>query len=367
MLSDVALRSALDAGELTITYAFLPDASGEFHQRPAPAKVGSIQAASEFFEQNLVRSRIALTLGPLVRLLPKAQRLPRASRYAGHPEIVDLRTVDDAWQLQPGHSVVVFTNEHVTLSKDLVGIIIGRVSNYHTGLVTTTCYVDSTWEGLIELHLTNTSRRPVALRIGMEIGRIFLFETDDGSVAGSNVSTQGLHYGFTWPRILNDRVDPFPRQWALKRKRSIGLAIDTTNEFLKKYAGYGIVTLTATVAVASGSLYSDARELFDISSDVQGHGEAISSLTARMPVLGVEELELPSGQLIGSTTVALPPDAPLPSGTSFVDVIVRSDVASTATAAVRSSGGRVVLDISVRVERPRDVPVSVEVSWMYVP
>lgn len=104
MLSDTAYQAAIDAGERDVSYAFLPADGDRFRQLDRPAHVGDDPEARRFFQRKLTRSRLALTLGPLVKPLLRLGHVPEAQRYAGHPQVVDLRRSSRGWVLAPGQS-----------------------------------------------------------------------------------------------------------------------------------------------------------------------------------------------------------------------------------------------------------------------
>lgn len=367
MLSDIAYQAAIDAGDLDVSYAFLPGDGDQFRHLTRPAHVREDPEAQRFFQRNLTRSRLALTLGPLVKPLLRLGHVPKAQRYADHSQVVDLRRSGRGWVLPPGQSAIVFTNEYVRLSHDLVGIILGRVSSYHTGLVTATSFVDSTWDGLIELHLINTARRSVRLHIGMEIGRLFILEAEGGSRNGSSVSRQGLHFGYTWPRILADEIDPFPRG-STPKARSIVARLDSANDFLRRYAGYGLASLAVLATTAGVPLYGQIQEAVSAAAQARENDVQISALLARAPVTGTERVTVEPGETGAETRVGLPAGTPDPTTNSYTAALVRpAGSNATAHAEVRSAGGQLVLELVVELPEPSEMARELEVGWIYVP
>ena len=76
--------------------------------------------------------------------------------------------------LHPGEFVLGSTLEHIELPDDLVARLEGKSSLGRIGLVihSTAGFVDPGWKGNLTLELSNLSRLPITLYVGMKIGQI---------------------------------------------------------------------------------------------------------------------------------------------------------------------------------------------------
>lgn len=366
MLSEDRIREAVAKGAVCISYTFLPDTDGVFRQRRAALSAASDPDGREFFDSCLIRSRITLTLGPLIKPLGQSHRIPRRERFGGRRDIMDLRQSLRGYVLLPGQSAVVFANEHVKLGGEYVALILGRVSSYSSGLTTTTSYVDSMWDGLVELHLTNTSKRPVRLQLGAEIGRLFLFESLGGSLDGASVSKQGLHYGFTWARILAEELDPF-LQGPLRRARSLTPRVHVLNDLLQRYAGFGLLAVLLLAIGTGVRLYIQVSDALGVQSTVQAQGASIAVLRQHAPMTGTESVTVGANAQMAQVEVKL--GAVVYSGAaSYVATSLREEsTQARAYATVESRNGGVFLVVTVKPDAAANAPRVFDVNWIYVP
>ena len=368
MLSDNEISNAIGRDELRLTYSFLPGQDGLYARYHAGARVGRENVATGFLADHTIRSRIALTLGPLIKPVSHGMKVPERYRFSGHREIVDLRKCTNGWALMPAQSAVVFTNEHIRLAPDLAALIVGRVSSYNNGLVTASSFLDSGWEGLIKLHLINTSRKPVRLQLGMEIGRLFLFRTADASSDTSTVSQQGIHYGLTWARVLDDEIDPFPQSPAPPGVR-IQAGLSRANELLQKYAGVGLVALVIALGVGAFRVYGEVSSALEMREDVGAIKESIQLLQTQQPSGGVVTVKVAAGRSTGQARVTLP-NGTLYRGASSVAWCSSRDLAtggSPTCTIERAPDGSLVLVIEATTSSTASRAVGFNVNWLYAP
>ncbi|MDD7917989.1 dCTP deaminase domain-containing protein [Actinomycetospora callitridis] len=366
MLSDNQIRNLVESKELEVTYSFLPNSTRSFERRDPAASVGDDPAARLFFDQSLIRSRLALTLGPIIRPVSQWRRASRNRRFAGHTSLVDLRQCPDGWALAPSQSVVVFTNEYLATPSNVVGLIVGRVSSYNNGLVTATSYVDSTWRGLAKLHLINTSQRTVRLKLGMEIGRAFFFATPDATTIDNTVQQQGVHFGITWGRILDDEIDPFPLSSA-PRPESRLARVKALNEAATQYAGYGLIALLVLAIGGGVKLYADVSQAVASSDRLARLEQSERDRLAGAPRTGVASIVVQPGQNEGSATIVLPPGTQFREGSTYSgSSLVTPSPGVVAAATARSSNSDVVLTVMVRLATPARESTTIPVQWIFV-
>jgi deoxycytidine triphosphate deaminase len=366
VLSDIDIAAAITRGEFQIAYSFLPDGDGRFVRQQRSMRTDRDQAAEEFLRDHSIRSRIALTLGPLVKLVSHDTRGKRSQRFAGHSGVIDLRSCRGGWLLMPSQSVVVFTNEQVKLCPALVGLIIGRVSSYNNGLVTATSYLDSGWEGLVKLHLINTSRRPVRLQLGMEIGRLLLFSTPTGSLDASEVSKQSVHYGFTWPRILDDEIDPFPQAFAPRIVR-VRAGLIQANDFLQRYAGIGLLALAISLGLGAVNVYGKITSALELEKQVRTLDSTVTALHSSVPISGTVSIRIPRGTGEGVERVKLPSAVAYKGASSVVWTNPRTRGVVTTTAIANDPDGNLVVAITAAMPNAAKGDTLVNVDWLYVP
>ncbi|WP_141578812.1 hypothetical protein [Actinomadura sp. WMMA1423] len=268
----------------------------------------------------------------------------------------------------PSQSVVVFTNEQLRLPPDVIGLIVGRVSTYNNGLVTATSYLDSGWDGLVKLHLINTSQRPLRLYLGMEIARLFLDRTANASLDTSRVGQQGVHFGLTWTRILDDKIDPFP-QASSPRKWRLTTGVSAVNELLQRYAGLGLIALALSGLGAAGKVYIDIRDTLSQANSLRQTRDAVTEIRRALVVSGAASVKIPRGEQVATSVVTVP-NGSLYRGRQSNGLVFLRDApgGSTASATIeQGDGGRVLLRISVQLKHPAQDLLDIIVNWTYLP
>lgn len=88
-------------------------------------------------------------------------------------ELVEVRG-DTPFILHPGEFVLGSTLERVAVPNDLVARLEGKSSLGRLGLLihSTAGYIDPGWDGHITLELSNVSRLPITIYLGMRIGQL---------------------------------------------------------------------------------------------------------------------------------------------------------------------------------------------------
>lgn len=367
VLSDTDVLAKVDGGDIRVAYTFMADSGGSIKEFDPPRRADKGPGKS-VFRTRLVRSRLALTLGALVKPVSHARWVRWSQRFAGHSGIVDLRRCADGWALLPGQSAIVFTNERLELGSSVSAFIVGRVSNYNNGLVVTTSYLDSGWQGLIKLHVINTSRRSVRLWLGMDIARLFFDETPGASANTSSVAEQGSHYGSTWSHILSDGADPFPQR-PEPRVHGVSAALSTSNDFLQRYAGFGALALLLAVGAAGFSLYSNMQDVVVGARKAEELSSAVSDMTLSATQHGWVEIQVDAGESQASIEVPLQRGVGYRSGSSAVLAFLedRSSAATVVGSSAAGVDGEVTLTLSYLGLTPANSTERVRVLWVYLP
>jgi dUTPase len=288
-------------------------------------------------------------------------------RFAGHKTLVDLRKCEDGWSMAPGESVVAFSNEWLQLPDDIVALIISRVSHYNNGLVVSASYLDSTWEGLVKLHITNFSGRTIRIQLGSELARLFLLTASDGSPDDHSVARQGIHYGITWPRILEDGIDPFPVS-SFPREPFASARLRNTNELLKNYAGYGLLTLLILGGAAATQLYYRLSTASNVARRTSAIERTLGDLRNRQLVSGTETVTVKPGARTAISDITLPATLRGHLGSAFV-LANAQDAAKEArvSASLVQVGNSPALRLDVHVTRSTQAQTTVNVQWLVAP
>jgi dCTP deaminase len=94
---------------------------------------------------------------------------------------------DRKFFLHPGRFVLGITFEWIKLPNNIAGHVTGKSSWGRRGLIIETAAgIHPGFSGCLALELANVGELPIALRPGMRICQIFLYETTEGNVAPSS-------------------------------------------------------------------------------------------------------------------------------------------------------------------------------------
>ncbi len=375
MLSDVAIAAALESGDLSLGYSFVPNAEGTWVYQEPLAGARDDPDGRALFENLSVKSRVALTVGPLVKPLDHTARVARHLRFEGHDNVVDLRRGATGYLLRPGEAALVLTNEQIDLSHRIGALVLGRVSSNSDGLVVNGSYLDPTWSGVVRLHIHNTAHRPVALRLGNEIGRMFLFATPDSTPDPLAVAHQGLHFGYSWKRIFDDGIDPFPERATIEPPRTWLRRLRQLNAMAKRNVGYTVIGLLALLALPALRAYQQVDNWSDRFEQLDGLEAGVEELSDREPVAGIETISWDSGQTVATAEIELPADFRYVPDRVFAAAQIErvgpdNGSVPRLTSRVTRAGSTTTLTIqAVRSEPTDDVlgPTSIDVRWLVVP
>ncbi|MDH3294552.1 MAG: hypothetical protein OER95_09565 [Acidimicrobiia bacterium] len=373
MLTDNEIRQAVIDGDLSVGYAFVPNGEGVWiYQEPA-VDARDDPDGQALFNNLWVKSRVALTTGPLLKPLDYSVRVAGHLRFEGHDGVVDLRRTSGGYRIRPGEAALVLTNEQIDLSYRLGALMLGRVSSYSDGLVVNPSYLDPTWSGLIKLHIHNTSARPVTIRLGMEIGRLFLFDTAQSTPDPLAVAHQGLHYGYSWKRIFDDGIDPFPERAPFDERRRLAAGLSRFSAALKRNVGYtsaGAALLLAVPALRFYQQVDNWSERFDQLDQLEAD---VATATDGQPVSGIETLTWADGETATRSLIDLGDVVYDPASTFSVAVagpVTTAMATDGGDPTVRTSVSRVggLTRLTITAERGQPGPSQrLDVRWLVVP
>lgn len=158
--------------------------------------------------------KIRLHVGFLLRTLSDKRWVNPKVLYNKRDGIIDLRQVEGRkYLLYPGEAVLLYTNEVITLGPGYFGLLLSRVSLEETGLMASQSYIDPSWEGVLQIVVTNNSETPRLLQEHCEIANLVLFKMEQD--ADGAAQKKNDHYGVTWEKI-RDNPD-FPKWKDRKR------------------------------------------------------------------------------------------------------------------------------------------------------
>ena len=256
--------------------------------------------------------------------------------------------------------------EWFCLTSELSAVVLSRVSQYNNGLVVTASYLDSDWQGLVKVIITNVSGRTVRLRFGHDIARLFLFRSINGSADKSGVREQGSHYGTAWATLLKDEGDPFP----IGGQRGVRFreeALRNANQIAKDYVGPALITLLVGAVAAGWKVYSAAERAISTRDRVSAVERALTRAGASAPQSGITTIMVPAGRAVNTATVQLPPSTRVRPAGPFLQVQARSPQGARASGRIAGNGNRAALVLTARLDHKHRKAQHVDVQWLVIP
>jgi dCTP deaminase len=124
---------------------------------------------------------VDLHLSNEIRVFPKKAELYHVTDGADYDAVTERRPVDDYFVLQPGETIHGLTRERIKLPPDICGWLEGRSRFARLGLMihVTAGFIHPGVDNHQVLELSNTSREPLAIHVGIRICQ-FIFERTEG-------------------------------------------------------------------------------------------------------------------------------------------------------------------------------------------
>lgn len=164
--------------------------------------------------------KIRLHVGFLARTLSEKKWIYPKYLYNNRDGIIDLRCLKERkYKLLPGESVILYTNEAISLGPNYFGIVFSRVSLEEIGLVVSPSYIDPNWTGILQLIVTNNSEGILLLQEHCEIANLVIFKMDVRE--NDTINNRDNYYSVTWETICENPTFP---KWN-DRKRSVFLQL----------------------------------------------------------------------------------------------------------------------------------------------
>lgn len=302
MLTLERAEQLIQEGQISVWYSFdrstgtLVDLNGE--QPVVPDAPDS--AATKLFRKNFFGDRLLLTLGPIIMSHNRRyfHKRPQFKNRPGYYNLLD----DPAGQvtLEPNETISISTNERIALGSKVGAYIVPRLRNADAGLLYVPSYIDPYWDGILQGVIVNLSDQRQTLSVGEGIAICRFYE-----VVGAVPETlrqafpaKSHHYGQTWPKILREDAEPFPRRKLPLREHAKG--IESVKQFWTDHGKKVMWTIGALGL--SGSILTGMFKYVQLSKAIEGV-ETLPTLRSTVTTLqnqqvktGTARIPIPAGQ-----------------------------------------------------------------------
>ena len=296
MLSNIDILQKIKSKDIIVSYSFFPDNQGtyQYHHKSSDANENDSKAF-DFLKQGLIRNRIKLTTGGLIMPL-LSQPVLKKHMYANYKHIVDLRRCVGGYKLSPGKSALIFSNEWIKLDKNHSAVIVSGVGNYKRGLVIASTLVDSQWQGILKMLVTNLSDQPQRISIGDDIGRMFFFECGKESREDNILADTASHYRYSWQKIFTHEIDPFGYHVSFSDKINIRQKLREFNELSGKWIGISSILILIYVLGFIFNFYTRYQEVVSLSGSVKKHERNVNILLESIAYSGLHSITFKRGE-----------------------------------------------------------------------
>jgi len=185
--------------------------------------------------------KIQLHVGFLIKTLSSGKYIAPETLYDNRDGIVDMQKLpDNSYSIDPGETVIMYTNETVTLDSNYFGLLLPKVSYEGKGLFISTSYVDPNWTGVLQLLVSNRSPEAHPIKKDTAIANLVILKTSEAIREEPSGTGQSDHYKLTWKKISEDQD---LLKWT-NRKRSVLTKIRHTT---KKFRALQILAILGTI------------------------------------------------------------------------------------------------------------------------
>jgi len=175
-MSSQELKKCIQDGKIKIAYYAISFSSDEAkkvgHRRDVVLELDtndvrsdespSDEAIRDYFLDSLKGDSIYFHVGPYAQVSFITNSRRRQNRV-GQTNIVNLEKLKYL-TVAPGETIVVGTNEYIELSEDVGASIYATVGKTDIGFSHISTLIDPLWKGVLQISLTNLSRRPQKLK-----------------------------------------------------------------------------------------------------------------------------------------------------------------------------------------------------------
>ena len=187
--------------------------------------------------------KIRLHVGFLLRTLSHKHWINPKWLYSNRDGIIDLRKISDrTYILNPGESVIMYTNEVVKLSAEYFGVLLSKVRHEENGLLVSQSYIDPNWKGVLQLIVTNNSEYPQELREHCEIANLVLMSINNQ--INQQAQTRNDHYALNWEKIFDNPIYP---KWKDRKRSFIRKGWHAVHTYWYLFTTLGIVGIIANI------------------------------------------------------------------------------------------------------------------------
>lgn len=207
-LSHDEIIAAIQTGKIKIAY-YAIEAGGQIETLATRRYVKPVPAANdddldkkvrEYFLQNLGPDSLAFHVGPfaLVEYGKRGQRRKHVSERAGQA-ILDVAAAQRT-RLFPFEFALIGTNEYIEVDGTIGGSLYSNVRNTDVGLSHVSTMVDPTWQGRLQIGITNTTRVSKEIRYldPLCIVRFHQLSADTPAAVKTRFQAGRPHFGRDW-------------------------------------------------------------------------------------------------------------------------------------------------------------------------
>jgi deoxycytidine triphosphate deaminase len=275
MLAKKEIEKLIIQEKIVISYSFMiSDDKVDYIGEQSVVIGDETNNATKLFNKNFFCDRLKLTLGPIVMTHDDAYINVRPT-FKNRRSCFDIRENNNKLIIEPRETLSISTNEKIKLGKNIGAYILPRLRNVDSGILYVPSYIDPYWNGILQAVLVNMTDNQQILHLGegVAICRFYYIKGTINDDVHDLFPSKSHHFGQSWPKILEEDADPFPRRKTPFPKNAFECYKKNIKDFFRKRWSLLInLGLTSSVIILVGyfsSLYTEIERLKLIDKDVK--------------------------------------------------------------------------------------------------
>jgi len=395
ILSAKEILDAIRSGEIRIAYYAIKNKNGAIQKPPPycwldldePTPLRESNAAVlEFLKTHLKPDSLSFTLGPLVQL--ETLRVLNRKHMSKRGDKCILN-VEEAGCLSLGarEFVLVGTNEYIELSESIGASLYTPIRNTDIGLSHISTIIDPGWKGILQIGLTNTSKKAKDLSFLAPICTLRFHRLRESKSSRAANCRERIcvversrktwpHYQNNWWSILeNPGKAVFPARLAHEHPKPLWLAwLIEKGKYLFGIAGCVAVLPILIWLLNTASDVQQARKNMHRLDVLEGRVAGIENMQSRGMILcaHTQKVRFTNEAPVQTVNVVFPaPTKVEPFVVAFLDDLTDSEFADriSTTSEVNSDGGLytgAVITLRYQGELSNRQPAECSVKWIVI-
>lgn len=381
MIAQSEIEGLITNGEISISYTFAHFADGQQQYLQDEQFVNFADTslpATRMFIQNFFADRLMLTLGPIAKTHERKYFSKRPA-YKARLGYFDLRESNNQIVIEPHETISVATNEHIIMGPHIGAYIIPRLRNLDSGILFMPSYIDPYWDGILQGIIVNVTdyRQTLSLAEGIAICRFYYIAGKVSEDVKTRFPSKSHHFGQSWPKILIEDAEPFPRRKIPVPSSSFDRRWDNLCNLWylhwRKLASLGYGGGIILLLYAAFELNSSIKKIPGIETNIKNLTDKwtktdsqVSTISGSLARTGIIVIDIPRGNFYASRSFEIQRStSSLPTIWASSTRSIENIILKARTEPSPADSRKIIVTITVSLSRPSNGD-SMEIQWLLV-